>query len=170
MPNLWESSGRPLFVKTVFVNGNRHAILFQEDPFLQNSSLSLLKRSRPNSSLSSNSTHTDNSLDLSTSFSKNKKNSFVRKYASRKKRRDKTSELQSCLVKLRLGSDYSKKKNYFVDCNGEESTDSTQRLLKPCKRRNHKLKKKARWEQGIENMEQQCTKLKKEIDCTGSKL
>lgn len=35
MPSRWESSNRPLFVRTVWVNGLRHAILSTDDPLLQ---------------------------------------------------------------------------------------------------------------------------------------
>lgn len=48
MPALWQSSQRPMYVRTVWVGGFRHAILTQDDPYL----LKLAKRRRPNSSAS----------------------------------------------------------------------------------------------------------------------
>lgn len=46
MPALWQSSQRPMYVKTVWVDGFRHAILTKDDPyFLRNA-----KKRRPHSS------------------------------------------------------------------------------------------------------------------------
>lgn len=50
MPVLWQSSQRPMYVRTVWVDGFRHAILSQEDPYYLN-----LKR-RPHSSASTKQT------------------------------------------------------------------------------------------------------------------
>ncbi|XP_047029986.1 uncharacterized protein LOC124637515 [Helicoverpa zea] len=47
---LWQSSQRPMYVRTVWVGGFRHAILTHDDPYLLK-----LKRRRPNSSASSTS-------------------------------------------------------------------------------------------------------------------
>lgn len=57
MPALWQSSQRPMYVRTVWVDGFRHAILTQDDPYL----LKLAKRRRPNSSASTTSTKKTNS-------------------------------------------------------------------------------------------------------------
>lgn len=47
MPVLWQSSQRPMYVRTVWIDGFRHAILTHDDPYLQK-----LKRRRPHSSAS----------------------------------------------------------------------------------------------------------------------
>ncbi|KOB75075.1 Uncharacterized protein OBRU01_08134 [Operophtera brumata] len=57
MPALWQSSQRPMYIRTVWVDGFRHAILTQDDPYL----LKLAKRRRPNSSSSFSSTKNTNS-------------------------------------------------------------------------------------------------------------
>lgn len=50
MPALWQSSQRPMYIRTVWVDGFRHAILTQDDPhFLK----LCAKRRRPHSSASS---------------------------------------------------------------------------------------------------------------------
>lgn len=48
MPVLWQSSQRPMYIRTVWVDGLRHAILNNDDPHL----LKLSKRRRPYSSAS----------------------------------------------------------------------------------------------------------------------
>ncbi|XP_028166964.1 uncharacterized protein LOC114357525 [Ostrinia furnacalis] len=49
MPALWQSSQRPMYVRTVWVDGFRHAILSQDDPYFVKLSA---KRRRPTSSAS----------------------------------------------------------------------------------------------------------------------
>lgn len=49
MPTLWESSKRPMYVKTVWVDGFRHAILTHDDPYLVKQNA---KKKRPHSSFS----------------------------------------------------------------------------------------------------------------------
>ncbi|XP_075977495.1 uncharacterized protein LOC142977483 [Anticarsia gemmatalis] len=74
MPVLWQSSQRPMYVRTVWVGGFRHAILTQDDPYLLK-----LKRRRPNSSAS-----------CATNKSKSSRLSHH------------TDDLQDCLRKLNL--------------------------------------------------------------------
>ncbi|CAH2095943.1 unnamed protein product [Euphydryas editha] len=50
MPALWQSSQRPMYIRTVWVDGFRHAILTQDDPHFQKL---CAKRRRPHSSASS---------------------------------------------------------------------------------------------------------------------
>lgn len=111
MPTHWESSKRPLFVRTVFVNGNRHAILSQEDPLCQSNAVpSSRKQSRPSSCQSFASTFSINSLgsqesNLGKRF-RNVKNENAWEQETTKINQvgkgDISSELQGCLVKLRL--------------------------------------------------------------------
>lgn len=49
MPALWQSSQRPMYVRTVWVDGFRHAILSHDDPYLLKLNA---KRRRPHSSAS----------------------------------------------------------------------------------------------------------------------
>ncbi|XP_026738695.1 uncharacterized protein LOC113501697 [Trichoplusia ni] len=73
---LWQSSQRPMYVRTVWVGGFRHAILTHDDPYL----LKLhAKRRRPNSSASC-ATNTNNTNLIS----------------------HRTEDLQDCLRKLNL--------------------------------------------------------------------
>ncbi|XP_060803248.1 uncharacterized protein LOC132902387 [Amyelois transitella] len=47
MPALWQSSQRPMYVKTVWIDGFRHAVLSQDDPYMLKA-----KKRRPHSSAS----------------------------------------------------------------------------------------------------------------------
>lgn len=54
MPALWQSSQRPMYIRTVWVDGFRHAILTKDDPyFIKNA-----KKRRPHSSATFNSKQT----------------------------------------------------------------------------------------------------------------
>lgn len=76
MPALWQSSQRPMYVRTVWVDGFRHAVLTRDDPYY----LKLhAKRKRPLSSACTNPTP--------------KRNSRLS---------DRTEELEGCLRKLNL--------------------------------------------------------------------
>lgn len=59
-PPRWQSSQRPLFVRTVWVNGIRHAILSADDPLLQY--VPLTSSSRPSTTSSRSSTKSSPSI------------------------------------------------------------------------------------------------------------
>ncbi|KAK6631577.1 hypothetical protein RUM44_006106 [Polyplax serrata] len=109
MTHHWESSGRPLFVKTVYVNGNRHAILSQEDPLVHSGNSIFRKQNRSDSSLSFNSTVSSNSSRSQGSNSDVKTN-FSKSHFRRPHSRDISTELQRCLVKLRFPTNVQENK------------------------------------------------------------
>lgn len=76
MPALWQSSQRPMYVRTVWVDGFRHAILSQDDPYFIKLSA---KRRRPSSSACSS-----NKIPRSSRLSNH------------------TDDLEGCLRKLNL--------------------------------------------------------------------
>lgn len=97
MPTHWESSERPLFVKTVIVNGSRHAILSEVDPLCQ---------VRKPESCNGYATVT-HCLDLARDDL-----SLRRARSCYPAKKDISSDLQNCLVKLRVAlSTQENKKN-----------------------------------------------------------
>lgn len=114
MTHRWDSSARPLFVKTVYVNGSRHAILSQEDPLLQPGNLSLRRQCRPDSSLSFTSTFSTNSSEYQGSGSEMTVK-FSKSPIRRPRSKDLSSELQRCLVKLQFASSVQEKQEPETD-------------------------------------------------------
>ncbi|KAL7299143.1 hypothetical protein TKK_0007743 [Trichogramma kaykai] len=87
MSSVWSSSEGPIFVKTVWVDGVRHAILSVDDPYLRSANMC----QRPHSS------------------SMIKEKSHVFKYSSYKSLVPETNcELNACIVKLNPASDNAK--------------------------------------------------------------
>lgn len=114
MPALWESSERPMYIKTVWVDGFRHAILTHDDPYLLKLNA---KKKRPHSSASCAG-----------------KSNYDSKFTNRKFRKTRLSEnedqLGECLKKLNfvINNNRTSVKNKFTLKNENKNQEHIEEL------------------------------------------